>query len=472
MAVADFDARYELVERIGSGGAGEVWLAHDERLGGRPVAIKIMHRHVLPDSGDVDRFEHEMRVAARLDHPNIVTIYTTGTSDDAPFAVMEYLEGQDLDMTLPDGDPQRVAAIGRDICAALAYAHGEGVIHGDIKPGNVVLRDTGQAKVTDFGLARAVGGPASGSTEVGDGMLPYLSPGQWLGEAPAFSDDIWSVGCVLYRLLSGRLPRVLPGAADYIAAARRGDPVPDLRPGSAAPDWLTGAVLAMLDPDPASRATAGDCVRMLSAAAVPGRPPHGRLLAGQADPGSVSATAAVAAPTTAARWRRPGRVLSVSVVALVLLLAGSITAWRFDTASRSSRPTLSRVVTYPPASGAAGVKSPAASWSSSAAAAQSPPASASLSAVPAASSSRSPSASPSGSVSASTPASPAASPPSSPPPPPSSPPPPPPSGTPTGSAPPGGPPPGGPPPGTPPPGAPPPGAPPPPGGPPPPAGAP
>jgi len=466
--VADFAKRYELVERIGSGGAGDVWLAHDERLGGRPVAIKIMHRSVLPDSDDVARFEHEMRVAARLDHPNIVTIYTTGTCDDAPFTVMEYLEGQDLAMTLPDGDPERVAAIGRGICAALAYAHGQGVIHGDIKPGNMVLRDTGQVKVTDFGLARAVSGTAPESSEVRDGKLPYLSPGQWRGEAPAFSDDIWSVGCVLYRHLSGRLPRVLPGAADYTAAARRGDPVPDLRPVSAAPEWLTSAVMAMLEPDPASRATAGDCVRLLSGApspaSVPGRSRRSRLLPGQADPGGVPVTATVAAQTTAAGWRRPGRVLSASAVALVLLLAGSITAWQFDTAPGSSRPTLSRVVTHTPASGTATGPAPSASavasWSGSAATVPTP-ASAPRSGRPAASPSRVPSASPSRSVSASPSASPAASASSSPSASPSSPPSAPPSGPPTASPPPGGPPPGGPPPGGPPPGGPPSGGPPP-----------
>ncbi len=107
-----FGERYELIRRIGSGGMGEVWLAHDEQLADRPVAIKIMHQHMLPNEGDVARFEREMRFAAMMDHPNIVTVYTTGTYDDAPFMVMEYLRGHDLEQALPGGDAEHIAGIG------------------------------------------------------------------------------------------------------------------------------------------------------------------------------------------------------------------------------------------------------------------------------------------------------------------------------------------------------------------------
>src|ERR1700685_3028316 len=113
---------------------GEVWLAHDEHLAGRPVAIKIMHKPMLQNEEDVARFEREARIAAMMDHPHIVTVYPTGGYDGAPFMVMEYLKGQDLERALPGGGPDRVAAIGRDICAALAYAHGKGVIDPDINP--------------------------------------------------------------------------------------------------------------------------------------------------------------------------------------------------------------------------------------------------------------------------------------------------------------------------------------------------
>ena len=223
-----------------------------------------MHKHMLPNPGDVARFEREARIAASMDHPNIVTVYTTGNYQGAPFMVMEYLRGQDLERAQPGGGAERVAAIGRDVCGALAYAHGKGVIHRDIKPGNLFLCDTGQVKVTDFGIARAASGTTLSAAGVLVGTFAYLSPEQWHGAAPAFSNDVWAAGCVLYRLISGRPPRVFPDAAGYAAAAMRGDPVPGLRELSDAPDWLADAVMAMLDPDPARRPAAGDCVRLLS----------------------------------------------------------------------------------------------------------------------------------------------------------------------------------------------------------------
>jgi len=370
--VANFGERYELIERIGAGGMGEVWLAHDEQLAGRPVAIKIMHKHMLPNSVDVARFEREARIAASMDHPNIVTVYTTGTYQGAPFMVMEYLRGQDMERAQPGGGAERAAAIGRDICGALAYAHGRGVIHRDIKPGNLFLCDTGQVKVTDFGIARAASGTTLSVAGVLIGTFAYLSPEQWHGAAPAFSNDVWAAGCVLYRLISGRLPRVFPDAAGYAAAAMRGDPVPGLRDVSDTPDWLASAVMAMLDPDPARRPAAADCVRMLSGLppmapaplqpslgqALPGRPGAGwteQVPAGAAagqPPATVSMTRAVAAGTADRRPRRPGRVITAIAGVVALLVAGSLIALRFHDSPQSSG-TASGGTSAPPAPSAA-----------------------------------------------------------------------------------------------------------------------
>src|ERR1700733_11427329 len=172
---------------------GEVWLAHDEELADRPVAIKIMPRPMLPNADHVPRFAREMRFAAIMDHPNIVTVYTTGTWDDAPFMVMEYLKGHDLEKALPGGDAGHIAGIGRGICSGLGYAHGAGVLHRDIKPSNLFLCDTGQVKITDFGLARALGGTAGrvcgGKALSSSGRLvgpfAYLPPERWRGDPPA-----------------------------------------------------------------------------------------------------------------------------------------------------------------------------------------------------------------------------------------------------------------------------------------------
>jgi hypothetical protein len=375
--VANFGERYELIRRIGAGGMGEVWLAHDEELAGRPVAIKIMHKHMLPNSGDVARFEREARIAASMDHPNIVTVYTSGTYQGAPFMVMEHLSGQDMERALPGGGAERAAAIGRDICGALAYAHGKGVIHRDIKPGNLFLCENGQVKVTDFGIARAAGGTTLSVAGVLVGTFAYLSPEQWHGAAPAFSNDVWAAGCVLYRVISGRLPRVFPDAAGYAAAAMRGDPVPGLRDISDAPDWLASAVMAMLDADPARRPVAADCVRMLSG--LPPMAPASRLASiGQASPGqpfpgppgvgwaqsgpagvaagptadTVAMTRPVAVGTAERRPRRPGRVVTAIAGVMALLVAGSLIALRFHGSPQSPGTAAGRT-SAPPAPSAA-----------------------------------------------------------------------------------------------------------------------
>src|ERR1700722_8809604 len=354
--MANFGERYELIRRIGAGGMGEVWLAHDEEVAGRPVAIKIMHRHMLPNAEDVARFEGEMRFAAMMSHPNIVTMYTTGTCDGAPFMVMEYLRGNDLERALPGSDAGQIAGIGRDICNGLAHAHREGVLHRDIKPANLFLCESGEVKITDFGLARAVGGTALSTVGVLVGTLAYLPPERWRGEPPAFSNDIWAAGCVLYRLICGQLPRALADVADYSAAATRGDPVPHLRDISDAPAWLADPVMAMLADDPADRPTAGDCAQLLSSAPLPapasGNPVRSQLVPGQAEsvqPGPGAAIGAAreeltvttvrgpaAARAAAGRSRRrPGRP-AVVAGGVALLLTASLIGWRLSASPQVS----------------------------------------------------------------------------------------------------------------------------------------
>ena len=262
--MADFGGRYRQVRLLGAGGMGEVWLALDEELGGRPVAIKRMHPQMLADAGDVARFQREMRLAARMQHPNITTLFTTGADNGIPFMVMEYLEGQDLGKSSRTWGAAETARVGRDMCAALAYAHGLGVVHRDIKPANLFLCSTGQVKVTDFGIAKAVSGTSLTATGMLVGTLPYMAPEQWLGETAAFSNDVWAAGCVLYELLSGRPPRTYASPTDYIAAAARREAVPPLQPDARTPAWLADAIMAMLAPDPRHRPGAAECVQLLS----------------------------------------------------------------------------------------------------------------------------------------------------------------------------------------------------------------
>jgi serine/threonine-protein kinase len=342
-----------------------------------------------------------MRFAAMMDHPNIVTVYTTGTWDDAPFMVMEYLRGHDLEQVPPGGAAEHIAGIGRDVCRGLAYAHRQGVIHRDIKPANLFLCESGQVKITDFGVARAVDGSTLSTIGVVVGTLAFLPPERWRGEPPTFSNDIWAVGCVLYRLISGRLPRVLPDLAGYVAAATRGDPIPDLRDITDAPGWLTGPVMAMLTDDPAARPAAGECVQLLSSAQfpphVPGRPARIRHLtgllglgltgSGQAEPAPAAGAATedpVAALATrpdaprpaGPRPRRAGRSALAVAGLLVLLLAGSVTAWRLSGTSSGRGLAASSSATTTAAAGQAAAATPVAaagSASRSTSAAAAPP---------------------------------------------------------------------------------------------------
>jgi serine/threonine-protein kinase len=456
-AVAKFGDRYELVRRVGAGGMAEVWLAHDEELAGRPVAIKIMHKHMLPNADDVARFEREMRFAALMAHPNIVTVYTTGTCDGAPFLVMEYLKGHDLEKAHPGGEPEDIAAIGRDICSGLAYAHGEGVIHRDIKPANLFLCESGQVKITDFGVARAIGETAL-STAVLVGTFAYMPPERWRGEPSAFSNDIWAAGCVLYRLISGRPPRLLPDVGHYAAAATRGEPVPDLRDITDAPGWLTGPVMAMLADDPARRPTAGECVLALTNAQF-STPPRGLAignwrLQGQRDPddpmagpaGGAASSDPVTTPvarqagphTAAGRSRRLNRTRAAIGGMALLLLAGSLTAWQLSTspqagglaAAGTTSPAASHAAAAAPVTSAAAPRSgssatsppdpastatPAASRPGSAAGSASAPPTGSRPASPAGSPSSAPAGSPSSAPAGSPSSAPASTPTASPP---------------------------------------------------------
>ena len=390
--VTKFGERYELIRRVGAGGMAEVWLAHDEQLADRPVAIKIMHKHMLPNEDDVARFEREMRFAALMAHPNIVTVYTTGTCDGAPFLVMEYLRGHDLEKALPVDDTERIAGIGRDICGGLAYAHGEGVIHRDIKPANLFLCESEQVKITDFGVAKAVGETAL-STAVLVGTFAYMPPERWRGEPSALSNDIWAAGCVLYRLISGRPPRLLPDVGHYAAAAARGEPVPDLRDITDVPDWLADPVMAMLADDPADRPTAAECVQALRGAQFstpaplpagdsrrPGQPGPDGLAAGPASGGAGEdpVTSPVArrggGHTAAGRSRRLNRTGAAIGGMALLLLAVSVTAWRLGTSPHVT--DLAAGGSTPPAASHAAMATPATSASAprSASSPTSPPA--------------------------------------------------------------------------------------------------
>ncbi len=202
--------RYEIHRRLARGGMAQVYLARDRSLD-RPVAVKELVPEFATDPSFVERFRREAQAAANLSHPNIVGVYDWGTQDGTYFIVMEYVDGPSLSQVIRrDGPlhPRRAAEVAGEVAAALGSAHSRGVVHRDIKPGNVLLTSSGQAKVTDFGIARALSSADEDLTQAGSvmGTATYFSPEQAQGLPVDPRTDLYSLGVVLYEMVTGRPP--------------------------------------------------------------------------------------------------------------------------------------------------------------------------------------------------------------------------------------------------------------------------
>src|SRR5919197_3660071 len=259
-----FADRYRLERRLGAGGMSTVELAFDTRLE-RYVAVKLLAEHLAQDSNFVARFKREALSAARLVHPNVVQVFDFGLDEatERQYIVMEHVDGQSCAEILRDEGylgPDEAVDILTQACRGLDYAHRNGVVHRDVKPGNLLRSRDGVVKLADFGIAKAA--EQSDITKVGSvvGTAAYLSPEQARGEPAGPASDLYALGVVSYQLLAGRLPYE---AASLTDLARLQDSIPPPRLDELNPDVsaaLADAIMVALDRDPVRRY--GDAARM------------------------------------------------------------------------------------------------------------------------------------------------------------------------------------------------------------------
>jgi beta-lactam-binding protein with PASTA domain/predicted Ser/Thr protein kinase len=316
--------RYEIGDVIGHGGMADVYRGRDIRLG-RDVAIKLLRADLSRDPAFEGRFRREAQSAAALNSPSIVAVYDTGEGvidgTPTPYIVMEYVDGQTLrEILATEGRllPQRALEITAAICAALEQAHAAGIVHRDIKPGNVMLTATGEVKVMDFGIARALTASSATMTQTSAvvGTAHYLSPEQARGEHVDPRSDVYSTGCLLYELLTGAPPFTGETAVAVAYQHVREDPVP---PSSVEPDVSTSVdaiVLVAMAKNPVNRYASASQMRADIERALAGQPVQAKPIARGEDP--IIATV----PATTVLMREPPhrrRGLAYALLALATL---------------------------------------------------------------------------------------------------------------------------------------------------------
>jgi beta-lactam-binding protein with PASTA domain/predicted Ser/Thr protein kinase len=248
------DGRYRIIRRLGSGGMADVYCAEDTQLG-REVALKLLYRRFAEDEEFVERFRREASSAAGLQHPNVVQVFDRGEWDGTYYIAMEFLTGRNLKQVVRDHGPLEPALavdLTIQILKAARFAHRRGIVHRDIKPHNVIVDDEGRAKVTDFGIARA---GASDMTETGSimGTAQYLSPEQAQGHPVDARADLYSIGIVLYELLTGAPPFDAESPVTIALKQVSEEPVPAMHRNPAVSPALDAVVMRALRKDPAAR---------------------------------------------------------------------------------------------------------------------------------------------------------------------------------------------------------------------------
>ncbi|CAM5408872.1 non-specific serine/threonine protein kinase OS=Streptomyces cyaneofuscatus OX=66883 GN=G3I52_09475 PE=4 SV=1 [Streptomyces cyaneofuscatus] len=303
--------RYRLISPIGRGGMGEVWRAADEVLG-RAVAVKLL----LGDQADASstaRFRLEAQTAARLSHPHLVAVFDFGAWEDRFFLVMELVEGQSLGDLLAAQErvhPEQVARIAGEAAAGLAAAHRQGIVHRDIKPGNLMLDADGSVKIGDFGIAQFVDDPSTALTTAGHivGTSLYLAPERALGRTADSASDMYSLGCVVYQLLLGQPPFKSDTATATLYQHVDTPPVPLRQRGVDISAAFDSYLLGLLAKKPEERPTAQQVSDWFRTDAWRGRPeplPMPKPASRRAAPSPAPSPSAPAAPAGPATYRLP-----------------------------------------------------------------------------------------------------------------------------------------------------------------------
>ncbi|GLY99218.1 Stk1 family PASTA domain-containing Ser/Thr kinase [Actinoplanes sp. NBRC 103695] len=304
--------RYQVAELLGYGGMAEVHKGRDLRLG-RDVAIKMLRTDLARDATFQERFRREAQNSAALNHPAIVAVYDTGeeisaTGEKLPFIVMEYVNGQTLKEVLAQEQrikPRRALEMIADICAALEFSHRHGIIHRDIKPGNVMVTQNGQVKVMDFGIARALASGATTMTQTSAviGTAQYLSPEQARGESVDARSDVYAAGCVLFELVVGHPPFVGDSPVSVAYQHVREDPRSPSSINREVPPEIDAIVLKALAKNPVNRYQSAQEMRADALRAVSGRPVLATPVMSEAE--TMAMTGPMRTPVGATQINRP-----------------------------------------------------------------------------------------------------------------------------------------------------------------------